>query len=139
MNAAPIIWATDFSASSEKSLRWAGALARDLGAPLIMLHVEPGSPTSEFGSVYKGLADPGIADLARTLAAISPPQTDVSYEHCIKAGDPATQILAVAKERKAAAIVMSTHGQSAVRRLLMGSVAKAVLDGAPCSVMVCKE
>jgi universal stress protein A len=139
MSAAPLIWATDFSTSSDKALLWAGALARELGALLVMLHVEPGSPTSKFGSIYKGIPDPGIDDIARNLAKIAPKQADVQYEHRIRAGDPAAQILAEANERKAEAIVLGSHGRTGVRRLLMGSVAEAVLRNAACPVMVCKE
>lgn len=139
MSAAPILWATDFSSSSEKARVWAEVMARELGAPLIMLHVEPGSPTSEFGSIYKGLADPGIAEIAQKLGHIQPRLAGVACEHRIRAGDPAEQILAEAKERDAAAVVLGSHGRTGVRRVLMGSVAEAVLRNATCPVLVCKE
>jgi len=138
MNDHPIIWATDFSASSEKALAWAGLLARDLESTLVMLHVEPGQPTAEFGSIYKGLADPHISEIAATLASIKPVQSDVRYEHRIRAGDPAAQIIAEAKERSAAAIVVGSHGRSGVRKLLLGSIAEGVLRDAPCPVMICR-
>jgi hypothetical protein len=48
MNEDPFVRATDFAGHSERALSWAGAPARDLGAPLVMLHVEPGRPTTEF-------------------------------------------------------------------------------------------
>jgi universal stress protein A len=134
----PIIWATDFSTSSDKALPWAGALARDFGTTLVMLHVEPGQPTTELGSIYKGLADPNISDLARTLASIKPKQAGVPHEHRIRAGDAASEIIAEAGEQGAAAIVVGSHGRTGVRKLLLGSVAEAVSRGAPCPVMICK-
>ena len=138
MNSNQILWATDFSASSKQALTWAEALAHDVGAQLMMLHVEPGQPTTEFGSIYKGLADPGIAELSRDLAKIVPRRPTISYEHCIRAGDPATEILAEAKEKDVSAIVLGSHGLSGVQRLLLGSVAEAVLRKAHCPVMICK-
>jgi nucleotide-binding universal stress UspA family protein len=138
MNDHPIIWATDFSTSSDRALRWAESLAHDLRTTLIMLHVEPGQPTTEFGSIYKGLPDPNISDLAMALAAIKPKRADVLYEHRIRAGDAAPEIVAEAKECDAAAIVIGSHGRTGMRKLLLGSVAEAVLRTAPCPVMVCK-
>lgn len=138
MSSNRILWATDFSASSKQALTWAEALAHDVGAQLIMLHVEPGQPTTEFGSIYKGLADPGIAEVSRSLAKIVPKRPTVGYEHRIRAGDPAEEILAEAKEKDVSAIVLGSHGLSVVQRLLMGSVAETVLRKAHCPVMICK-
>lgn len=139
MSSNRILWATDFSASSKHALPWAEALAHDVGAQLIMLHVEPGQPTTEFGSIYKGLADPGIAELSRNLAKIVPRRVTVGYEHRIRAGDPVEQILAEATEKDVSAIVLGSHGLSGVRRLLLGSVAEAVMRKSHCPVMICKS
>jgi nucleotide-binding universal stress UspA family protein len=103
-----------------------------------MLHVEPGQPTAAFGSIYKGLPDPGIAVVARDLAKIVPTKAGLNYEHRIRAGDPIEQILAEARERDVVAIVLGSRGRSGVQRLLLGSVAEGVLRNAPCPVMICK-
>ncbi len=133
-----ILWPTDFSASSAQALTWAEALAHDMGARLIMLHVEPGQPTAEFGSIYKGLADPNIAEVASDLAKIVPEKAGIGYEHRVRAGDPIEQIVAEAHDRDAAAIVLGSHGRSGVQRLLLGSVAEGVFRKARCPVMICK-
>jgi nucleotide-binding universal stress UspA family protein len=54
-------------------------------------------------------------------------------------GDPAEQIVDVAKSRQADLIVVGTHGRTGLRRLLMGSVARNVLHHAHCSVLVVRE
>lgn len=133
-----VLWATDFSESSKQALTWAEALAHHVGAQLVMLHVEPGQPTTEFGAIYKGLPDPDIAEVAHNLAQILPSKPGLNYEHRIRAGDPIEQILAEAHERDAVAIVLGSHGRTGVRRMLLGSVADGVLRKALCPVMICK-
>ena len=51
-------------------------------------------------------------------------------------GDAATEILAAANASKADLIVMGTHGRTGLKRLVLGSVARNVLQHATCSVLV---
>jgi nucleotide-binding universal stress UspA family protein len=51
-------------------------------------------------------------------------------------GDPAGEILAAAAETGADLIVVGSRGQGGLARLLLGSVARNVLYGAACSVLV---
>lgn len=57
----------------------------------------------------------------------------------IREGDAAHEIVAVAREREAGLIVVGTRGQTGLRRLILGSVARNVLLHAPCSVLVVRE
>jgi nucleotide-binding universal stress UspA family protein len=54
-------------------------------------------------------------------------------------GDATMQIDAVAAEQHADLIVMGTHGQRAIRRAFLGSVAEAVVRSAPCPVLTVHE
>jgi nucleotide-binding universal stress UspA family protein len=54
-------------------------------------------------------------------------------------GDPAEQIVAVAKSWQAGLIVVGTRGRTGLRRFLMGSVARNVLHHAHCSVLIVRE
>lgn len=54
-------------------------------------------------------------------------------------GDAAHQIVASAREHEAGIIVVGTRGQTGLRRLVLGSVARNVLLHAPCSVLVVRE
>jgi len=54
----------------------------------------------------------------------------------VRIGDPATEIVAAAKEINADLIAMTTHGRSGLGRLLFGSVAEAVLRGSPIPVFL---
>jgi nucleotide-binding universal stress UspA family protein len=54
-------------------------------------------------------------------------------------GDAATEILAAASASKADLIVMGTHGRTGIARLVLGSVARNVLQHATCSVLIVSE
>jgi nucleotide-binding universal stress UspA family protein len=59
---------------------------------------------------------------------------DASVE--IRNGDPAHEIVAAARSSNAGLVVVGTRGQTGIRRLILGSVARNVLLSAPCSVLV---
>jgi nucleotide-binding universal stress UspA family protein len=54
-------------------------------------------------------------------------------------GDPAHEIVAYARQHHTALLVLGTRGNTGLRRLLLGSVARNVLLHAPCSVLVVRE
>ena len=57
----------------------------------------------------------------------------------VREGDAAHQIVASARVHDAGIIVVGTRGQTGLRRLVLGSVARNVLLHAPCSVLVVRE
>ena len=54
-------------------------------------------------------------------------------------GDPAAEIVRIAEEEKPEMIVMGTHGRTGLTRLLMGSVAEAIVRRSPCPVLTYRE
>jgi len=54
-------------------------------------------------------------------------------------GDVGSEIVDEAKEWPADLIVMGSHGRTGLKRLLLGSVAHAVVSRAPCSVEVVRR
>ena len=57
----------------------------------------------------------------------------------VRAGDPAHEILAYARQQRTGMLVLGTRGHTGLRRLLLGSVARNVLIHAPCSVLIVRE
>jgi nucleotide-binding universal stress UspA family protein len=57
----------------------------------------------------------------------------------VREGDPRTQIVDEATEWRADLIVVGSHGHTGLTRLLLGSVAQAVVTHAPCSVEVVRR
>jgi nucleotide-binding universal stress UspA family protein len=54
-------------------------------------------------------------------------------------GDPATEVIASAQSTDADLIVLGTHGRTGLARLMLGSVARNVLQHAHCSVLVARQ
>jgi nucleotide-binding universal stress UspA family protein len=131
-----ILHPTDFSSGSEASLRAARRLARETGARLIVLHVTPPE------IVVEGIGAVGVdqrADrdaLEAIRARIEGPDLKCPVEVRLGRGEPAAEILRVADELGAGLIVMGTQGRTGLERILMGSVAEAVLRRARCPVLI---
>lgn len=132
-----ILHPTDFSECSDDALRAARALAGD-GARLILLHVVP--MESIYGGVMGVPTSPEVFEhaLLDKLRKLPAPEFEASVKHLVREGDPATEIVRVADEEACDAIVIGSHGRSGLGRLLIGSVADAVLRKATCPVLVVK-
>jgi nucleotide-binding universal stress UspA family protein len=53
-----------------------------------------------------------------------------------RAGDPAAELIKAAAQDKSDCIVVGSRGKTGLTRLMLGSVARAVLFHADCSVLV---
>jgi universal stress protein A len=133
-----ILHATDFSPRSEYALQLAYALARDYGARLVVLHVATAPPM-----VYgEGLVPVDVQSFysegKAQLDRLPMPGDGVRAERRVETGDPADEILRVAKEIAADLIVIGTHGRTGLSRLLMGSTAEKIVRQASCPVLTIK-
>ena len=127
MKADKILVPTDFSPTSEHALRYATALARDMKSKLLIVHVEEPPVAYGGGELYAGMEVVDREELLARLKAVVPADENVAYEHHLLAGEPATELVTLAEEEGADLIVMSTHGRTGLMRLVMGSVAEAVV------------
>jgi nucleotide-binding universal stress UspA family protein len=133
-----ILYATDFSAESKYAFPLACALARDYGARLIVVHVNA-PPVLGAAEIYvPPPSDSDLEALRKQLSEVRPSDPGIAVERRLVIGDPAFEILDEAQESKADLIVMGTHGRSGLGRLLMGSVAEAVVRKAVCPVLTVK-
>ena len=57
----------------------------------------------------------------------------------VRIGNPAAEIVSVARLLKSDLIVISTHGRTGLKHLLLGSVAETVLRHAPCPVLIVRN
>lgn len=71
---------------------------------------------------------------ARTAAGLR--AAGLQVETKVEVGNPAHQLVEAAVAWDADLIVLGTRGRTGLKRLLLGSVARAVLNHAPCSVLV---
>jgi nucleotide-binding universal stress UspA family protein len=63
---------------------------------------------------------------------------ECSSEVEIVTGDPAEEILRLAKIHHADLIVLGSRGLTGMKRILLGSVSSQIVEDAPCSVLVVK-
>jgi len=139
MKVSTILFPTDFSPFGQEALRWATALARDSGAKLIIIHVEEPPMAYGGGELYLGSEQGDREELRKSLVKIVPADSKVAFEHKLLVGDPATAIVETAANENADLIVIGTHGRTGLTRLLMGSVAEAVVRRAKCPVLTVKH
>lgn len=125
--------------TNEKAFAFALAQAVEYGADLILFHaydtlVVAASETS--GIRYYNYAAAARAEM-RQIEPLAQRVRDagVRCEVVVRSGLPADQILAFAHEREIDRIVMATHSPGPIGKLLVGSVAEAVLRTA--NVPVC--
>jgi nucleotide-binding universal stress UspA family protein len=63
-------------------------------------------------------------------------RTGVPGDATVVSGHASTAIVRVAETAPAELVVIGTHGRSGLARMTLGSTAEAVIDQAPCSVLV---
>jgi nucleotide-binding universal stress UspA family protein len=129
-----ILYPTDFSPYSNQAYFHAVALAESHGASLTILYVYPGG----FGAPETAGDSEDRSYWQEQLEQIRPVNESIRTSHVLLEGDPATEIVAYARDSSIDLIVMGTHGRTGLERLLMGSVAEKVMREAPCSVLVVK-
>ena len=146
MNVKKILFPTDFSECSQAALECASALAAQSAAQLFIVHVDdlPQAYVEGLGSGYAGhgyVPEPENArdEIREQLSRVVPTMPSVNCEHRYLRGNPADQILKFAERENVDLIIMGTHGRTAALRLLMGSVAEAVVRRATCPVLTMKQ
>lgn len=126
----------DGSKRAEQVLPEAVCFSKALGLPLDLvlatLRVAGMSGAGESG-IPMAAADATayLEGVCRRLEA-----TGVKVRPVVMDGRAPTTIVAHAEETDACLICMSSHGRTGLRRLVMGSIAEAVLRQAPCPVLI---
>jgi universal stress protein A len=138
MHAKTILFATDFSAIADQALDYAASLAKADGAKLLIVHVAELPTAYGAGEMYYGIPEPDTDELLRMLHNIVPGNPPVDHEYRLLKGDPAREIVRLAKDDNVDLIVLSTHGRTGLSRVLMGSVAEVVVRRAHCPVLTLK-
>jgi nucleotide-binding universal stress UspA family protein len=135
-----ILYATDFSATSESAFPYATAISRRFGSTLHLAHVlsdtnlllmTGGVDYVSVGTIYEDahtLAQEKIQQLTTRLGKI-PCRTFVRHGQVWK------NLSCIVEENRVDLIVVGTHGRTGLGKLLLGSVAEDILRHAPCPVL----
>jgi nucleotide-binding universal stress UspA family protein len=134
-----ILFAAEIPAD-EKAFSFALAQAVEYGAELIIFHAYDTLVVSATESSSVLYYDPAAADRAEMehLEPLAERVRDkgVECETVVRPGLPADQILTYLREREIDRIVMGTHSPGPIGKLLVGSVAEAVLRMASVPVFI---
>lgn len=135
----------DFSEHALKALRHARGFARQYRARLLLLHVvEPMACPSDLGYTPV-ITDEMVEEIrreagARLDEAVAAEQgRGIECEGLLRFGRPYLEITEAADEAGADLIVLTTHGYTGLKHVVLGSTAERVVRHAPCPVLVVRE
>lgn len=134
-----ILFASEIPAN-EKAFSFALAQASEFGADLILFHAYDTLVVA--ASETSGIRYYDYAAAARTEMQQLEPlakrvrEAGIRCEVVVRPGLPADQILAFLREREIDRVVMGTHSPGPIGKLLVGSVAEAVLRSAKVPVYI---
>ena len=139
INLSAILGPVDFSSGSQFFVEYAVAMARTFHATVTLIHVchkadsmsgiVPGADKAADDKKDLAIARKALDDLR---AATSKPM-NTAMRVLVVEGSPADEIISTARAFQM--VIMGTHGRTGLRRFLMGTVAEAVVRGAPCPVL----
>jgi universal stress protein A len=135
-----ILVPTDFSEVSQKALEFAVPIAKQFGARITMVHViEP----LQYSALTYVPMDQGfpIQHFEEELNALAKRmiEPELLKEVLVRAGPAFEEITNVARDCEADLIVITTHGRTGIRHVVMGSTAERTVRHAPCPVLVVRK
>ncbi len=138
-----IVVPVDFSATSRRGLAYAVRLAEQFGGKITIIHVIEPIAAPEFAAVAlliendagRKAAKAKLEELVREMKISS----RLIEKTVVRFGSPFTEITAAARSLKADLIVLTTHGYTGLKHVLMGSTAERVVRHAPCPVLTVRE
>lgn len=132
-----ILVAVDFSPPAARAVETALSLAQDLAADIAVVHVVDVSPVSISGAEH--LTPATLEKLKREGESLCRLVVEkahlVAAEHFVRCGNPAGEILAVARLWHADLIVIGSHGRTTSSKFFLGSTVETVVRESDCPVM----
>ena len=129
-----ILALTDFSDLSAKGVKYAGRLAKETGATLLVVNVvlldESGAIDKQEIEEHKKQLDDF---LGTTLGRMS---AGLKIRKIVEIGEPSAAIVDRAASEHVDLIVTSTHGRGGISRFLIGSVTDKLVRRSTCPVLV---
>lgn len=141
-----IVVPLDGSARAEQAIPIAARIAQFNGGSLVLLRVVTASlefawySMGAVGTMAQNI-DADIAKATRDLTTVaqSADLTGIATSIEVLPGEPALSIFSIAHSSQADLIVMCSHGETGLRRWLLGSVAQKVARHSPIPVLIVHE
>jgi nucleotide-binding universal stress UspA family protein len=142
-----ILVPVDFSAHSEKAIRYATTLGHALRAQVTLLHVVQDPFVTGAGQAEAFV--PNMPELLNEMLKTAYAQMaelegrllaqGFTVQSAVIKGVPAREIVEYARTGAFNLIVMGTHGRTGLSHALLGSIAERVVQKAPCAVLTVRE
>jgi nucleotide-binding universal stress UspA family protein len=135
-----VLFATDFSFTSEAALPYATAICRRFRGTLHMAHVlsdagllmmTGGVDYVSMGTIYEDAHN----EAKEKLDQISSHFETIPHRNYVRHGAVWKNLAAIVEENEIDLIVVGTHGRTGLGKLLLGSVAEDILRHASCPVL----
>ena len=135
-----ILFATDFSETSEAALPYATAISRHCGSTLHVAHVlsDTGLLLMTGGVDYVSMGtlyEDAITEAKDKLRHMAEGFDAIPYHTYVQHGQVWKNLSKIVSEAGVDLIVLGTHGRTGIGKLLLGSVAEDILRHAPCPVL----
>ena len=139
----PVIVPTDFSEHSAAALSWARRLCHSLKAPMHCVYVAR-EPTMYLGTEFAPGAMPSVEDIKVSADKgmekfVAEHDLGPDCSTVVLFGTPFVEIVRYARDQDALMIVMSTHGHSGIKHMLLGSTAESVVRKSTCPVLTVRS
>jgi nucleotide-binding universal stress UspA family protein len=135
-----ILIPVDLSYYSLVAVQYGQEIASLFDAEIVLLHVEERDRKQQESTPITAVSEARRKELIeivqRLLINHNLVQRSMKIE--VRFGTPVREIIHAAEELRADLIVMSTHGRTGLRHVLMGSVAEKVVRFAKCPVLTVK-
>jgi nucleotide-binding universal stress UspA family protein len=133
-----IIVGLDGSSGSQAAAGWAANIARETGAEIVAVHA---LPRSELWTLAAFQVDPQpIVDELQELLdgrwTAGLRKAGITYTTRVVRGDPATELLRVAKRLEATMLVLGAKRRSAVHDLVVGGTVHKIINRSPVPVVL---
>lgn len=138
-----ILYATDLSETAKEAMKWAKDLAEKYEAELTIIHVIPDNVSKELASYGADRTTPSIEEERASLISSKKeeilrlcrarqkdhPDCKIDLDHIfVKTGQPVNEILGTVEDGKFDMVVMGTRGKGLIKKLLIGSVARQIVE-----------
>lgn len=136
-----VVVGVDYSPPSKKALDAAVELAKSLKASLVLVYaatpLPPGTRTGHLDALSQVNAEIDADELHRLATTWAKAASKhVPLDVVSRPGRPDEVLLDEAKSRKAAYVVVGSHGRTGLKRVVLGSVAQAVVRDSKIPVLV---
>jgi nucleotide-binding universal stress UspA family protein len=140
-----ILAPVDFSAHSAKALDYVWAFANQFDAKVVLVHVvEPTVIPDNFGIVppaYDEMSSALTKSAGERLKRLAGERGPLpgGASTVVRTGRASWEVVQLAEEIAADLIIITTHGYTGLKHVLMGSTAELIVRHAPCPVLTVRN